>query len=149
VRRIWPDTYPLSVRISAVDEGWPLADSVVFARALKARGVDIVDCSSGGATPKRIVAPGPGYQVPFSEAVRREADIKTIAVGLITEPQQAEDIVASGKADLVAIAREALADPNWPLHARQTLSEDKLDYSAWPVQVANRLADREKARRQP
>jgi 2,4-dienoyl-CoA reductase-like NADH-dependent reductase (Old Yellow Enzyme family) len=148
VRAVWPADLALSVRISAVDEGWSIEDSVMFARALKARGVDLVDCSSGGGTPKRAVTPGPGYQVAFAERVRKDADIKTIAVGLITEAAQAEEIVASGKADIIAIAREALADSQWALHAHRALNPDKLDFSDWPVQAAGRLHDREKARLQ-
>lgn len=145
VRAVWPDDKPLSVRVSAVDEGWTIEDTVAFAKELKPRGVDLVDCSSGGATPKRNITPGPGYQVPFAERVRRDADIQTIAVGLITESAQAESIVAQGQADIVAIAREALADSQWALHAKRILEPDS-DFSDWPVQAAGRLADRERAR---
>ncbi|MBN3267675.1 NADH:flavin oxidoreductase / NADH oxidase [Bordetella bronchiseptica] len=143
VRAALPDEVPLSVRISAVDgmeHGWQLADSIVFARELKALGVDLVDCSSGGiqgsATAGKgpqAVRRGPGFQVPFAHAVRQQAGIATIAVGLIVEPAQAEAILEREQADLIAIGREALQNPNWPLHARQALGADR-DYSAWPAQ---------------
>jgi 2,4-dienoyl-CoA reductase-like NADH-dependent reductase (Old Yellow Enzyme family) len=127
VRRTWPERLPLFVRISATDwadGGWTVEDSVALARQLKALGVDVMDCSSGGLVPHQRVAFGPGYQVPFAERVRREAAIQTAAVGLITEPQQADDIVRSGRADLVLLARELLRDPYWPLHAARALGHD-------------------------
>ncbi|CAB3837100.1 NADH:flavin oxidoreductase/NADH oxidase [Achromobacter deleyi] len=143
VRDALPADIPLSVRISAVDGiegGWELADSVVLSRELRALGVDLIDCSSGGiqapATVGRgplAVKRGPGFQVPFAQAVKQEAGIATIAVGLIVDPEQAEAILTKDKADLVAIGREALHNPNWPLHARLALQADP-DYSAWPEQ---------------
>jgi 2,4-dienoyl-CoA reductase-like NADH-dependent reductase (Old Yellow Enzyme family) len=133
VREAWPDDRPLLVRVSATDwaaGGWDLAPSIELARRLRALGVDLVDCSSGGQVPHAKVALGPGYQVPFAEAIRREAGVATGAVGLITEPQQAEAIVAGGQADAVLLARALLRDPYWPLHAAKALGVDV----EWPVQ---------------
>ena len=110
------------MRISAtdwVDGGWTVEDSVALARDLKTRGVDLIDCSSGGNAAHATIPLGPGYQVPFAERVRREAGIATGAVGLITEPQQAEEILQSGRADSIVVARQLLRDPYWPLHAAQ------------------------------
>lgn len=124
VREVWPDRYPISVRLSCTDwapGGWALEDSVALSRALKAGGVDFIDCSSGALIPGVSIPSEPGYQVPFAERIRREAGIATIAVGLITEPEQADAIVASGKADLVFLARALLRDPYWPLHAAKRL----------------------------
>ncbi|EYF02717.1 NADH:flavin oxidoreductase/NADH oxidase [Chondromyces apiculatus] len=140
VRAVWPEDRPLFVRISAVDGtegGWTLEDSVVLAKELKARGVDVVDCSSGGATPSMatINRPALSYQVPYAEALRREADLKTMAVGLIVDAHQAEEILTSGQADLVALGREMLDDPNWTQHARATLAPEKLGDKAWPDAV--------------
>jgi 2,4-dienoyl-CoA reductase-like NADH-dependent reductase (Old Yellow Enzyme family) len=134
VREAWPAHLPLFARISATDwveGGWDLPQAIEFARRLKAVGVDLVDCSSGGAVPHAKVALGPGYQVPFAEAVRKGAGIATGAVGLITEPAQAEEIVATGKADAVFLARQLLRDPYWPLHAAEALGVE-IDY--WPLQ---------------
>jgi 2,4-dienoyl-CoA reductase-like NADH-dependent reductase (Old Yellow Enzyme family) len=150
VRAAWPDTLPLAVRISSVDGvdgGIELADSVVFAQEAKARGADIVDCSSGGllgsATAARIPR-GYGFQVPFAETIRKEADIPTIAVGLILHPDQAESIVERGQADLIAIGREALFDPNWALHAQLELTEDDGEiFADWPKQYGWWLERRE------
>ena len=133
VRAAWPDDLPLFVRISAVDwaeGGWTIEDSVVFARHLRELGVDLVDCSSGGLVPHAKVALGPGYQVPFARRVRAEAGVATGAVGLITEPAQAEEIVASGAADAIFLARRLLYDPHWPLHAAEALGIDL----EWPKQ---------------
>jgi 2,4-dienoyl-CoA reductase-like NADH-dependent reductase (Old Yellow Enzyme family) len=133
MRAVWPESLPLFVRISAtdwVDGGWDLPQSIELARLLKPLGVDLIDCSSGGAVPKASIPVGPGYQVPFAEAIRRETGMLTGAVGLITEPQQAEAILQQGQADLVLLARELLRDPYWPLHAARTLGADV----AWPVQ---------------
>ncbi|HYF57866.1 MAG TPA: NADH:flavin oxidoreductase/NADH oxidase [Burkholderiaceae bacterium] len=151
VREGLGDAVPLSVRISSVDAaegGWSIEDSVAFARELKALGVDAVDCSSGGisgsataATDRFAVRRYPGFQVPFAERIRREAGIATIAVGLIAEPRLAESIVAEGRADLVAIGRQALVEPNWPLLAARTLGVD-LDWSRWPAQYGWWLARR-------
>ena len=124
VRAAWPAHKPLGVRVSAtdwVDGGWDLPSTIEFARRLRGLGVDWIDASSGGASPKQRITLGPGYQVPFAEAIRREVGIPVIAVGLITEPQQAEDIVAGGKADMVALARGLLYDPRWPWHAAAAL----------------------------
>lgn len=134
VREEWPEELPLFVRISATDwaeGGWTPDESVALARLLKAHGgVDLFDVSSGGLVPGVSIPTGPGYQVPFAEAIRRDANIHTGAVGMITDPQQAEEIVRDGKADLVLLARELLRDPYWPLHAAQALGEK----ISWPVQ---------------
>ncbi|HXI29956.1 MAG TPA: NADH:flavin oxidoreductase/NADH oxidase [Vicinamibacterales bacterium] len=133
VRSVWPDRLPLFVRISATDwkaGGWDLGEAVALARRLKQHGVDLVDCSSGGAVHDQQIVLGPGYQVPFAERIRREAEVATGAVGLITEASQADAIVASGQADVVLLARELLRDPYWPLHAAE-----KLDVTVpWPPQ---------------
>lgn len=126
VRPVWPDELPLTVRISGtdwVDGGWTVADSVELARHLKAEGVDLVDCSSGGAAPDAKVPTGPGYQVPIAEAVRRGAGVRTAAVGLITTPAQADEIIRNEQADLVLLGREMLRDPYWALHAAQALGQ--------------------------
>jgi 2,4-dienoyl-CoA reductase-like NADH-dependent reductase (Old Yellow Enzyme family) len=133
VRTVWPDELPLLVRISATDwadGGWTADDSVRLARLLAPLGVDLIDCSSGGLVTHQRIPVGPSYQVPLAEQVRREADIATAAVGLITEPQQAEQIVASGQADLVLMARELLRHPHWPLSAAHALGAS-ID---WPKQ---------------
>jgi 2,4-dienoyl-CoA reductase-like NADH-dependent reductase (Old Yellow Enzyme family) len=124
IRGVWPERLPLWVRISATDwtdGGWTGEDSVALARMLKTRGVDLIDCSTGGNVARAKIPLGPGYQVPFAEQVRREAGIMTGAVGLITEAAQAEEIVASGRADVVIMARELLRNPYWPLHAAKAL----------------------------
>jgi len=133
VRAAWPEERPLLVRISASDwaeGGWDLEQSVALCRGLAEAGVDLVDCSSGGSVPHAKIQLGPGYQVPFAEAMRRRAGVATGAVGLITEPAQAEAIVAGGKADVVFFARAMLRDPYWPLHAAQALGAA----GPWPVQ---------------
>ncbi len=143
VRAAWPAELPLFARISAVDwaeGGWTIEDSVAFARELKARGVDLVDCSSGGLVAHQKIALGPGYQAPFARAVRSGADVPTGAVGLITEPAQAEEIVASGTADAVFLARALLRDSYWPLHAAQALGVGRQE--DWPVQYARAVAPR-------
>ncbi len=125
VRKVWPASLPLFFRISATDwaeGGWTVEQSVELARCLKPLGVDLIDCSSGALAPGVKIPVGPGYQVPFAEQVRREADILTGAVGMITEPEQADGIVREGKADLVLLARELLRDPYWPLHAAAKLA---------------------------
>jgi 2,4-dienoyl-CoA reductase-like NADH-dependent reductase (Old Yellow Enzyme family) len=124
VRQAWPEDKPVLVRISAADwkeGGWDLAQSVAFAIELRKLGVDLVDVSSGGNAADQKIVLGPGYQVPFSEAIRREAGIPTAAVGLITEPVQAEHILATGQADAVCLARALLRDPYWPRHAARSL----------------------------
>ena len=133
VRDAWPGHLPVFVRISATDwaeGGWDLPQSIELARRLKALGVDLIDCSSGGTVPGVKYPVGPGYQVPFSEAVRREAGIATGAVGLITDPEQADAILATGQADLVLLARQVLRDPYWPLHAAHALGVTV----SWPTQ---------------
>ena len=133
VRDAFPVERPVLARISATDwveGGWDLEQSVVLARSLREAGVDLVDCSSGGLVPHAKVPLGPGYQVPFAEAVRARAGVMTGAVGLIREPAQAEAVVAGGKADLVLLAREMLRDPYWPLHAARALGAEV----RWPDQ---------------
>jgi 2,4-dienoyl-CoA reductase-like NADH-dependent reductase (Old Yellow Enzyme family) len=124
VREVWPAGKPLGMRISSTDwveGGWDIDDSVAFATELKRRGCDWIDCSSGGVSPQQKIALGPAYQVPFARRIRAEAGIATIGVGLITDIQQAETIVASGDADMVALARGMLYDPRWAWHAAATL----------------------------
>jgi 2,4-dienoyl-CoA reductase-like NADH-dependent reductase (Old Yellow Enzyme family) len=133
VRQVLPPDFPLFVRISATDwteSGWTPDESVQLSTWLRERGVDLVDCSSGGNISDAKIPVGPGYQVDFAERIRREAGIATGAVGLITTPAEAEEIVASGQADLVLLAREELRDPYFPLHAAHALGADV----AWPVQ---------------
>jgi len=126
VRAALPDDLPLAVRLSCsdwVEDGWTPADTVELARRLKAAGADLIDCSSGGNLPHAAVPALPGYQVPFARAVRHEAGIASAAVGLITEPAQAAQIVESRDADIVLLARAVLRDPYWPLHAAGALGE--------------------------
>lgn len=133
VRKAWPAELPLFVRISATDwveGGWDINQSIVLSRQLKELGVDLIDCSSGFAVPNEPVPFGPGFQVPFAARVRAEAGIASGAVGYITEPAQAEQIVATGQADVVLLGREMLRDPYWPLHAAKTLHADV----QWPNQ---------------
>ncbi len=129
VRQVWPERLPLAVRLSCTDwieNGWTNADSVILAQRLKDEGVDLIDCSSGGNVPKAPVMFGPGYQVPLAETIRREAGIATAAVGLITAPEQADEIILNGRADVVLLGRAALRDPYWPLHAAQALKQGNL-----------------------
>ncbi len=133
VRAEWPAELPVWVRLSATDwadGGWDPDQTVRLARELRALGADLVDCSSGGAVPWQKPVVGPGYQVPFAERVRREAGVATGAVGLVTEPAQADAIVREGRADVVLLARELLRDPHWPLRAARGLGAEH----AWPVQ---------------
>ena len=133
VRQAFPAERPVFVRISATDwaeGGWDLPQSIELSKLLKKEGVDLIDCSSGGLVPNAKVPAGPGYQVPFAEAIRREAGIATAAVGMITEPRQAEEILATGRADAIVMARAFLRDPYWPLHAAQELGAE----IEWPVQ---------------
>jgi 2,4-dienoyl-CoA reductase-like NADH-dependent reductase (Old Yellow Enzyme family) len=128
VRAALPDDLPLAVRLSCTDwteGGWTLEDTVSLARRLKAVGVDLVDCSSGGNVAMARIPAQPGYQVPFARAVRHEAAIASAAVGLITTPQQAQEIVAGGDADIVLLARESLRNPSWPLHAARALGAEQ------------------------
>ncbi|MEZ0542365.1 NADH:flavin oxidoreductase/NADH oxidase [Fibrella arboris] len=133
LRAIWPAEYPLFVRISATDwtdGGWTAADSVALAALLKQQGVDLIDCSTGGNVPNAKIPTAPGYQVSFSERIRHETALLTGAVGLITDVAQAENILASGQADLILLAREFLRNPYFPLHAAARLGADQ----PWPVQ---------------
>lgn len=133
VRTVWPDTLPLMLRVSAtdwIDGGWTIDDTVELARRVGELGVDIVDCSSGGNTPTAEIPVRPGYQTPCAERVRREAGVMSAAVGLITDAAQANEIVATGQADIVLLARQLLRDPYWPLHAAKELGVE-VD---WPVQ---------------
>ena len=133
VRRAWPADLPLFARLSCtdwLDDGWDINQSVEFSRRLKEKGVDLIDCSSGGILPFAVMPSMPGIQVQFADAIRRGADIATGAVGLITEPLQAEEILKSGKADAVFLARELLRNPYWPLLAAKVLNEEV----PWPHQ---------------
>lgn len=133
VRKRWPDHLPLFVRISCTDwadGGWDLAQSIQLCRKLKTIGVDLIDCSSAALVPHVRIPIGPGFQVPFAETIRCDAHIATGAVGLITHPVQAEQILCNGQADAVLLAREMLRDPYWPLHAARILGED----IQWPAQ---------------
>lgn len=141
VRKVWPDELPLFVRVSASDyahnealgkdpDGWDIYQTIEYAKQLKAIGVDLIDCSSGGNLSGVQYNAGPLYQVPFSERIKKEADIDTGAVGIITEPIDAEHVLEEGKADLVFIARELLRDSAWVLMAAQVLGVDV----KWPNQ---------------
>jgi 2,4-dienoyl-CoA reductase-like NADH-dependent reductase (Old Yellow Enzyme family) len=144
VRAEWPEDKPLFVRVSSVDgsrDGLTVEDTVAFARELKARGVDAVHTSGGGLGGGWEHPIGYGYQVPFAAQVRAEADIPTVAVGLIVDARQAEAIVAEGAADLVAIAREAQDDPNFAVHAARELQDS---FDVYPIQAGPRLAGRER-----
>ncbi len=150
-RAVWPEDLPLFFRISAVDgpaDGWSIEDSVILAKELAACGVDVVDCSAGGvrgapafrasdsgAPLKAGAERPPGFQVPYADRVRKEAGVKTMAVGVIIDPQQAEDILQDGRADLVALGREIMYNPFWPLHAAQALGADP-ESEMWPRQYA-------------
>lgn len=133
VRQVWPEMLPLFVRLSATDwteGGWTIDDSVGLARALKPLGVDLIDCSSGGVVPGVAVRAGAGYQVPFASRIRRDTQIPTAAVGMITDAMQADQIVRNGEADLILMARAALRDPYLPLHAASVLRQEQ----KWPDQ---------------
>ena len=127
VRAVWPEQKPLGMRVSAtdwVDGGWTPEETVVLAKELKKLGCDYMDVSTGGLDPKQKIPLAPGYQVPFAEKVKRESGITTMTVGLIAGYQQAEDIVASGNADLVCLARAAMWDPRWAWHAAEELGAE-------------------------
>lgn len=133
VKSEWPAENPLFVRISCTDwaaGGWDIEQSVKLAAILKTHGVDLIDCSSGGAVRYQKISVGPGYQVAFAEQIKKEAGVLTGAVGLITEAQQAEEILHNGQADIILLARQMLRDPYFPLHAAKELN----DNIAWPVQ---------------
>lgn len=143
VRGAWPENLPVFVRISAVDGldgGWAMEDSLAFAQAMKPLGVDVVDCSSGGiggsATGSKRVPRGFGFQVPYAAAIRREAGLATMAVGLIIGALQAEAVLDAGEADLIAVGREAMNNPNWALMARATLEPGPTEevFAPWPPQ---------------
>jgi 2,4-dienoyl-CoA reductase-like NADH-dependent reductase (Old Yellow Enzyme family) len=145
VRVAWPERAPLFVRISAtdwIDGAWDVQQSVELARQLKELGADLIDCSSGGSVPHAEIAVGPGYQTPFAEQIRREANILTGAVGMITSPMQAEHILVTGQADAVIIAREFLRDPYWPLRAARELGQPM----SWPVQYLRAAPEGSQAR---
>ncbi|HEY2413597.1 MAG TPA: NADH:flavin oxidoreductase/NADH oxidase [Pirellulaceae bacterium] len=135
VRSVWPAEFPLFVRVSATDwadGGWKVEDTVLLARELGSRGVDVIDCSSGGTVPEQQIPNEPGYQVPLAEIVRRDAGVKSAAVGLISTATQAEEVLNRGQADLVVLGRIALWDPYWPYHAAKELGV-KLEM---PIQYA-------------
>ncbi len=155
VRAAWPAQKPLFVRCSSIDDvegGWSIEDTVAYARELGKLGVDVVDCSSGGisgsatAATKTVLQRVPGFQLPFAERVRRDSGMKTMAVGLILTPQQAEEALQAGCADLIAVGREALYDPNWPLHAALELGADP-KFEQWPEQYGWWLTRRESSLR--
>ncbi|MDQ2869866.1 MAG: NADH:flavin oxidoreductase/NADH oxidase [Acidobacteriota bacterium] len=128
IRSEWPADLPVAVRLSGtdwVDGGWTVEDSVTLSRRLSEEGADLIDCSSGGNAPSAKIPAGAGYQVPIAAAVRSGARIATMAVGMITDPMQADQIVRNGQADLVLLAREELRDPYWPLHAAKALGESE------------------------
>ncbi len=133
VRKNWPDNLPMFVRISATDwvsGGWDLEQSIKFCHHLKDLGVDLIDCSSGGLVPDAVIPAGPGFQTPFAAEIKRDLKIATGTVGLITNPAQAEQIIATEIADAVLLGREVLRNPYWPLHAAQALGDDL----PWPAQ---------------
>ena len=137
VRAVWSESKPLTVRLSCTDwmeGGWTGDDSVALSRRLKSEGVDLVDCSTGGNVPHAKIPVGAGYQVPFAEAIKREAEIATAAVGMITSPMQADEIIRNGRADIVLLGRESLRDPNWPLKAAAELHQSAK--APVPVQYA-------------
>ena len=159
VRSVIPQSMPLFCRISSVDgtdEGWSLEDSIILASNLKKQGVDVIDCSSGGIegaprfrvddqgkTLKTNLSRGLGFQVPYANKIRKSADIKTMAVGVIVNPHQAEEILINGQADLIAMGRELMYNPFWPLHAAQTLNSDP-EFKLWPNQYRWAVNRREK-----
>jgi 2,4-dienoyl-CoA reductase-like NADH-dependent reductase (Old Yellow Enzyme family) len=150
VRDNWPADKPVFFRVSATDGvegGWMPDDSVALARELKGIGVDVIDCSSGGllgsATAARVKRT-PGFQVPYAERVRKEAAVQTMAVGLILEPRHAEEILQAGRADLIAIGRQALFNPNWALHAEIALGHEN-SFASWPVQYGWWLDKRQRS----
>jgi 2,4-dienoyl-CoA reductase-like NADH-dependent reductase (Old Yellow Enzyme family) len=152
LREVWPRDKPVFLRVSAVDGvdgGWTMDDTVAYAKELKARGIDVIDCSSGGlfgsATAARVKRTW-GFQVPYAERVRREAGIASMAVGLIVDPGYAEDILQKGQADLIAVAREALVNPCWPQMAEIALGRAASDaMDDWPVQYGWWLKHRERS----
>jgi 2,4-dienoyl-CoA reductase-like NADH-dependent reductase (Old Yellow Enzyme family) len=133
VRGTIPGDFPLFARISAsdwIEGGWSIEDSVLLSKKLKEVGVDLIDCSSGGNAPKTPIPAGPGYQIPFSEKIKQEAEILTGGIGFITSPEQADQIIRTGQADIVLLAREILRNPYWPMHAAKALKAE----IEWPKQ---------------
>lgn len=145
VRAHWPSGKPLLLRLSVQDDaGWGPDESVRLARIVKAKGVDVIDCSSGGMTGAPVTSAGPvgyGYQVPYAEKLRKEAGIMSMAVGLIVHYDQAEQILQEGRADLIALARELLYNPNWPMDAAQKMGVDP-QFAAVPPPQSYWLAKR-------
>lgn len=143
-RAAWPATKPLWARISVVDgkDGWTVEDSVALVPELKARGVDLIDCTTGGFD-GTSVKPGPLYQVPMAAALKK-AGISTAAVGLISDPHAAEQVLESGEADLIMLARGALEDPNWAGHAQHVLTKSEDAYKLWPIQAGARIRDKDR-----
>ncbi|WP_300064741.1 NADH:flavin oxidoreductase/NADH oxidase [uncultured Roseobacter sp.] len=149
IRAQWPERYPLAFRLSAtdwIDGGLEVEDTVHIARLLKAEGVDLIDCSSGGIggkdRPRRMTI-GEGFQAPFAAEVREQAGVATMAVGFLWDARFCEDLLASGQADMIALAREVLNDPNWPLHAAQVLGADD-SHAHWPVEAGWWLMKRDR-----
>jgi 2,4-dienoyl-CoA reductase-like NADH-dependent reductase (Old Yellow Enzyme family) len=151
VRRVWPEDRPLGMRVSAsdgVEGGWTVEETVTFAKELKARGCDFMDVSSGGNDPRQQIEVGPGYQVPFAARVRAGAHVPTWAVGMITDPHQAEEIIAGGSADMVALARGVMFNPRWAWHAAEALGAEtaysrmyvRCHPSNWPQVFPSRRA---------
>jgi 2,4-dienoyl-CoA reductase-like NADH-dependent reductase (Old Yellow Enzyme family) len=141
VREVWPERLPLTVRLSCsdwVEGGWTIEDSVELSKKLKAEGVDLIDCSSGFNSPDYKNYPfGAGWQVPFAEKIRQEAEIATAAVGFITNAMQADQIIRNQRADIVLLAREMLRDPYWPYRAAQELHQKEI--TTLPIQYASWL----------
>jgi 2,4-dienoyl-CoA reductase-like NADH-dependent reductase (Old Yellow Enzyme family) len=147
IRKVWPERNPLFIRISASDwteGGWDVEQSIALVEQLVPLGVDLVDCSSGGNVPTAQIPLGPGYQVPFSEKIRARTKVLTGAVGMITDAKQADEIIRSGKADVVLLARELLRQPYWPLHAAEQLGLN----TSWPEQYL-RAAPKDSTPRKP
>jgi 2,4-dienoyl-CoA reductase-like NADH-dependent reductase (Old Yellow Enzyme family) len=143
MREIIPRELPFFVRISATDwvkGGWDIEQSIALCRELKSQGVDLIDVSSGGTTPDATIPVSKGYQIPFARRIREEARIRTGGLGLITDPQQADEIITSGQADLVFIGRELLREPYWAIKAQHALGEE----SAWPIQYGYAVKRRAK-----
>lgn len=140
VREVWPERLPVWLRVSVTDwveGGWDVDEAVELAKRVQQRGVDLIDCSSGGLAMNQKITIGPGYQVPFAERIKRDAAMPTGAVGLITTAQQADDIIRNGQADCVIMARELLRDPYFPLHAAQELGVNM----SWPAQYLRAAPD--------
>ena len=149
IRSNWPEKYPLAFRLSAtdwLDGGIEPEDTVETARALKAEGVDIIDCSTGGIggkeRPRRMVIEQ-GFQVPFAERIRKDAGMATMAVGFLWDAKACEELIAAGQADMIALARELLEDPNWPLHAAAELGSDE-NHGIWPIEAGWWLMKRQR-----